>query len=429
MRFEWAKSPETGRPCTHFSPAHNTNSIAPKKNTKKMDLGAFLADEQFGSWADEDVDMSSISVPAASSAAPVSTYRPDFNNQDSTRPDRVEYPVPDAPPYKARVANLPYDADEGALARYFEEKMQADGIVEDVKLPMDQMSGKPKGFAFVTFTERAVLEEALRLTMSEFNGRRIFVNVAAPQKADVFDMDWRLGRSGPLGREPRERREEVDLDWGAARNSSAPRPPRERAHRGEREFGERRFKAEEPDLDWGAARHASAPAPAPREQRERRPRRDEPDLDWGSARSGAPLPPKERDSFRRERDVPKRDEKEFDWSSARGSGVGVGAGAGAGAGAGNFRRKEREEKEFDWKRGQALPPKTHAANKETKKDVKKDQDGPQKSLYDVLSLEDDESDAESAPQQLEQPDSAETGLESQVAQVSVSDGDWKTVGK
>ncbi|KAM9935307.1 hypothetical protein OXX80_005121 [Metschnikowia pulcherrima] len=403
-----------------------------------MDLGAFLADEQFGSWADEDVDMSSIGVPTTSSAAPVSTYRPDFNNQDFTRPDRVEYPVPDAPPYKARVANLPYDADEGALARFFEEKMQADGIVEDVKLPMDQMSGKPKGFAFVTFTERAVLEEALRLTMAEFNGRRIFVNVAAPQKADVFDMDWRSGRSGPLGRgEPRERHEEVELDWGAARNSSGPRPPRERTHRGDREFGERRFNAEEPDLDWGAARHASAPAPAPREPRERRPRRDEPDLDWGSARSGAPLPPKERESFRREREAPKREEKEFDWSSARGSGVVSGVGAGAGAGSGNFRRKEREEKDFDWKRGQALPPKpkTPAAKKETKKDVKKDVDGPQKSLYDVLSLEDDGSDAESAPQQSEQPEkpssgaSAETGLESQVAQVSVSDGDWKTVGK
>ena len=313
---------------------------------------------------------------------------------------------------------MPYDADEGALARFFEEKMQADGIVEDVKLPMDQMSGKPKGFAFVTFTERAVLEEALRLTMAEFNGRRIFVNVAAPQKADVFDMDWSLGSSGPLGR-------------------GEPRPPRERTHRGDREFGERRFNAEEPDLDWGAARHASAPAPAPREPRERRPRRDEPDLDWGSARSGAPLPPKERESFRREREAPKREEKEFDWSSARGSGIVSGVGAGAGAGSGNFRRKEREEKDFDWKRGQALPPKpkASAAKKETKKETKKDVDGPQKSLYDVLSLEDDGSDAESAPQQLEQPEkpssgaSAETGLESQVAQVSVSDGDWKTVGK
>ncbi|KAM9887145.1 hypothetical protein OXX79_013837, partial [Metschnikowia pulcherrima] len=138
---------------------------------------------------------------------------------------------------------------------------------------------------------------------------------------------------------------------------------------------------------------------------------------------------------------PKREEKEFDWSSARGSGVGAGVGAGAGAGSGsgsgNFRRKEREEKDFDWKRGQALPPKPKApaAKKETKKDVKKDVDGPQKSLYDVLSLEDDGSDAESAPQQSEQPEksssgaSAETGLESQVAQVSVSDGDWKTVGK
>lgn len=401
---------------------------APKKNTKKMDLGAFLADDSFGgAWADEEVDMSSIGVPTSNSytAAPVSSgYRGDFGAQDSTRPERVEYPVPDAPPYKARVANLPYDADEGSLARFFEDRLQASGVVEDVKLPMDQMGGRPKGFAFVTFSERAVLEEALNLTMSEFNGRKIFVNVAAPQKADVFDMDWRSGRTGPMGREPRERREEVDLDWGAAR-LSGPAPSR----RGDRDFGDRRPKREEVDLDWSSAR-TSGPAPprgdrrtSEREFAERRPRREEPDLDWGSARAGAPLPPKERESFRREPSAKK--EADLDWNSARGSGLAASSGA-------NLRKKD--DKEFDWKRGQALPAKSTNANNKAKKDDKeKDQNKPQKSLYDVLSLEDDAETAETEETEskpaAETAASQETGLEQKVAEASIEDGEWKTVGK
>ncbi|OBA21270.1 hypothetical protein METBIDRAFT_19101, partial [Metschnikowia bicuspidata var. bicuspidata NRRL YB-4993] len=357
-----------------------------------MDLGAFLADESYGSWADEEVDMSSIGVPTSSTAAPVGNYRPDFGAQDSARADRIEYPVPDAPPYKARVANLPYDAEEGALARFFEDRLQAQNVVEDVKLPMDEMGGRPKGFAFVTFTERAVLEEALNLTMSEFNGRKIFVNVAAPQKADVFDMDWRSSRTGPMGRDTRERSEEVDLDWSSARSSSGPMPPRG-DRRGDREFGERRPRRDEPDLDWGAARTtASALPPRERSDRrgdrdfgdrdfaDRRPRRDEPELDWGSARSAAPLPQRERDSFRRE-GAPRKEQLEMDWSSARGSGLGPAPGAGA-----SFRKKE--EKEFDWKRGQALPPKAAASSTKAKQDDKeKDQPKPQKSIYDVLSVE------------------------------------------
>ncbi|GEQ70518.1 hypothetical protein JCM33374_g4196 [Metschnikowia sp. JCM 33374] len=398
---------------------------------KKMDLGAFLADDTYGSsWADEEVDMSSIGVPISSTAAPVSSsYRPEFGAQDSGRADRTEYPVPDAPPYKARVANLPYDVEEGALSRFFEDRLQARDAVEEVKLPMDQMSGRPKGFAFVTFSERALLEEALNLTMSEFNGRKIFVNVAAPQKADVFDMDWRSARTGPVGgRDRREPREEVELDWGAARNSSGSGPSRDRGARGgDREFGERRPRRDEPDLDWGAARQSSAALPprergargGDREFAERKPRRDEPDLDWGSARSAGPLPPRERENFRRE-GAPKKEQSDLDWSSARGSGVG------AATGGANFRKKE--EKEFDWKRGQALPPKSSSNNKAKKDDKEKDQPKPQKSVYDVLSLEGEESDAETETETKEDA-SKETGLEEKVSEISVNDGDWKTVGK
>ena len=367
-----------------------TNPVpAPKKNVKKMDLGAFLADDSIGGlWADEEVDMSSIGV-ATASAVPTGSYSRE-ELEDYPRRERTEYPVPDAPPYKARVANLPYDASEDALARFFEDRLQARDIVEDVKLPMDMMSGRPKGFAFVTFTEREVLEEALRLTMSDFSGRKIYVNVAAPQKADVFDMDWRANRTGPIGG---GRREEPDLDWGAAR-SSGPR--------------ERKPRREEPDLDWGSARGSGVLPP-----RERRPRRDEPDLDWSSARGSGVLPPRER--------RPRRDEPELDWGSARGSGV---------LPPREHSRREfrkKDEKEFDWKRGQALEPRAKKAAPKTA-EKEKDQPKPQKSLYDVLSLDDDSEEEKEEEKKEEPAEKTETGLEDKVANLTVEEG-WETVGK
>lgn len=98
--------------------------------------------------------------------------------------------MPDVPPFKARVANLPYELSEEALGRFFEDRLQARDIVEDIKLPMDNIASRLKGFAFFTFTEKAALEEALLLSMSEFNGRKIYMNVAAPQKAVVLDMEF-----------------------------------------------------------------------------------------------------------------------------------------------------------------------------------------------------------------------------------------------
>lgn len=379
---------------TPRSPRSHVLTIAPKKNVRKMDLGSFLNDESVGGglWADAEVDMSSIGVPVGgSSGAPV-LRSTEFSEQYARR-DREEIPIPDAPPYKARVGNLPYDATEQALTRFFEDRLQARDIVTEVKLPLDNMTGKPKGFAFVTFSERAALEEALNLTMSEFNGRKMYVNVAAPQKTDVFDLDWRLARGPPGGGRRDREREEVDLDWGAARSSGP-------VGGGGRDRGPRGPRREEPDLDWGAARGSGALPP--REPRERRARPDEPELDWGSARNASgPLPPRER--------KPRRDEPELDWGAARGSGGPLPPRE-------RLNRKPREdnldwnrgatkkkdEKEFDWKRGQALEPR----KKETPKKKEEAVAGPQKSLYDVLSVDDDE-------------DDEETGLEQKVADVKL----------
>lgn len=367
-----------------------------------MDLGAFLADDSIGgSWADEEVDMSSIGVSVNSTAAPVSSFSRSEDQDEYPRRERQEFPVPDAPPFKARVANLPYEVSEAALARFFEDRLQARDIVEDVKLPMDQMSGRPKGFAFITFSEKAVLEEALQLTMSEFSGRKIYVNVAAPQKTDAFDLDWRGSRTGPVGAPRRD--EQPDLDWGAAR--SAGPSGRER---------ERRPRREEVNLDWGSAR-SGAPLPA----RERRPRREEAELDWNAAASSGPLPPRE--------NKPRREEPQLDWGSAR-TGAPLAARERKPEGEWNSRGAKKNDKEFDWKRGQTLAPR---AKKVAAPKPEKDQPKPQKSLYDVLSLDasDDEAEApaESEETKVEAP-VEESGLEKEVANLSVEDG-WKTVGK
>lgn len=362
-----------------------------------MDLGAFLADESIGgSWADEEVDMSSIGV--GSTAAPVSAYSHTELSDAYPRREREEYPVPDAPPFKARVANLPYEVSEDALARFFEDRLQARDIVEDVKLPMDQMSGRPKGFAFITFTEKAALEEALQLTMSEFSGRKIYVNVAAPQKTDAFDLDWRGGRSGPLGSAPR-RDEQPDLDWGAARSAGPTGRDRER-----------RPRREEVNVDWSSAR-SGAPLPA----RERRPRREEAELDWNAAASSGPLPPRER--------KPRREEPLLDWGSAR-SGAPLPARERKPEGEWSTRGPKKNEQTFDWKRGQTLAPK---AKKAAAPGEEKEQAKPQKSLYDVLSLDASDDEEETVEEEKVAAPEA-TGLEQQVADLSVEDG-WKTVGK
>jgi RNA recognition motif-containing protein len=73
------------------------------------------------------------------------------------------------------VGNLPYGANEAALREHF----SAVGPLSYVYLPVDRESGKPRGFAFVEFSERAQAEEAIRRFNNQpFMGRPLAVNEA-----------------------------------------------------------------------------------------------------------------------------------------------------------------------------------------------------------------------------------------------------------
>jgi RNA recognition motif-containing protein len=56
------------------------------------------------------------------------------------------------------------------------------GAPSDVRLPTDRETGKPRGFAFVEFSERAQAEEAItRFNQQLFKGRPLAVSEARPR--------------------------------------------------------------------------------------------------------------------------------------------------------------------------------------------------------------------------------------------------------
>lgn len=73
------------------------------------------------------------------------------------------------------VGNLPYSATEAALREHF----SAIGPLSYIYLPLDRETGKPRGFAFVEFNDRAQAEEAIRRFNNQiFMGRPLAVNEA-----------------------------------------------------------------------------------------------------------------------------------------------------------------------------------------------------------------------------------------------------------
>lgn len=77
------------------------------------------------------------------------------------------------------VGNLPYNATEADLREHF----SAVGTVAGIWIATDRETGRPRGFAFVEFDDRAVAEEAVRrFNNQSFGGRMLAVNEARPQE-------------------------------------------------------------------------------------------------------------------------------------------------------------------------------------------------------------------------------------------------------
>jgi cold-inducible RNA-binding protein len=77
------------------------------------------------------------------------------------------------------IGNLPYSATEGELR----EHLSTVGEPASVVLPVDRETGRPRGFAFVDYADRAVAEEAIRrFDQQAFKGRPLAVSEARPRE-------------------------------------------------------------------------------------------------------------------------------------------------------------------------------------------------------------------------------------------------------
>jgi RNA recognition motif-containing protein len=92
------------------------------------------------------------------------------------------------------VGNLPYDATEAELREHF----SAVAPLSYVSLPTDRESGRPRGFAFVEFQDRAHAEEAIRRFNNQpFKGRPLAVN-----EARAREQSSEMRKSAPVRPSP-----------------------------------------------------------------------------------------------------------------------------------------------------------------------------------------------------------------------------------
>ena len=397
--------------------------VPPKKNVK-MDLNSFLNDESFGSsWAEEDVDLNKINIPIENIQANTipleelaAANRAGFggsNNFKGSRLDpalgggstmgmgkrdfeRVEYPVPNSPPYRAIINNIPWDITPEGVQAWVEDGLQKPDSVEEISLPRDMRDPtRLKGMAFVAFKDREDLVQALTFNGTKLNERNVYVSVAAPRKdfgyrAGGDDFDWGSARGSNF---QDERSSAPDLDWGAARGSN---------------YVERKPRREEPNLDWGVARGSN--------YTESKPRREEPNLDWGAARGSNYTERK-----------PRREEPELDWGAARSA-------ANENSNRGNFkeRKPRKDEPSLDWgaARGAKFQDRKPRGERAAATEPTEDKPKIQKSAFAVLSTEDDVEEEEEVTS-TKKVDEV-TLLERETAKLTVNDdddGQWEVAGK
>jgi cold-inducible RNA-binding protein len=77
------------------------------------------------------------------------------------------------------IGNLPYAASEAELRQH----LSSVGEPSQIVLPVDRETGRPRGFAFVDYTDRAVAEAAIKqFDQQPFKGRPLAVSEARPRE-------------------------------------------------------------------------------------------------------------------------------------------------------------------------------------------------------------------------------------------------------
>ena len=114
-------------------------------------------------------------------------------------------------PVRLFVGNLSYEATEAELRQHF----STIGPVSYCYLPTDRETGRPRGFAFVEYTDDSLANQAIdRLNNQPFRGRPLAVKEAQPREA-------RPPGGAPMGTRPA-----FGPGPRPPRTTSGPTPPR-----------------------------------------------------------------------------------------------------------------------------------------------------------------------------------------------------------
>src|SRR5258706_12796895 len=137
------------------------------------------------------------------------------------------------------IGNLPYAANEAELR----EHLSSVGEPTQIVLPVDRETGRPRGFAFVDYADRAVAEAAIsQFDQQPFKGRPLAVSEARPREERPAGGPRPGGFGGPPPGGP-----------GAGPGGGGYRPP---------------------PRGWGPGPHSGRRAPWGTTQRQLRPGRD-----------------------------------------------------------------------------------------------------------------------------------------------------------
>ncbi|MBI3231994.1 MAG: RNA-binding protein [Candidatus Doudnabacteria bacterium] len=87
---------------------------------------------------------------------------------------------------KLFVGNLPFSITEEELQNFFAEV----GAVTSVKIPLDSMSGRSRGFGFIEMESPKDAQKAIdELNEAEFKGRKISVSIAREREKERMPSD------------------------------------------------------------------------------------------------------------------------------------------------------------------------------------------------------------------------------------------------
>ena len=122
---------------------------------------------------------------------------------------------------KLYVGNLSYDASEAGLTEDFGKA----GPVKSVKIIMDQMTGRSRGFAFVEMETPEATQDAIQMyDGKELYGRALKVNLAKERSERPERSFGGGGRGGFGGGGPRrDGNRSGGNDWGGNRDRNRDR--------------------------------------------------------------------------------------------------------------------------------------------------------------------------------------------------------------